>query len=146
MEGKIPSKIMKSKGFTLVELMIVVAIIGILAGIGVPMYINKVYRGKQKEAVSMLMVLKTEQEEFRAEFNTYYGGTDMEEFLPQSFQANAGAKWYALSMETGWATDELRTSYRAFATGRLAASHPEDIWVMTPALMYANHTGSEGIY
>src|SRR3970282_736817 len=59
------------KGFTLIELMIVVSIIAILAAIAVPIYINYVYRGKQVEAKTLLMTLKVEQEQFHAENNCY---------------------------------------------------------------------------
>ncbi len=144
MEEKIPFNFMKNKGFTLRELMIVVANIGILAGIGVPLYVNKVYRGKQKEAISLLMVLKTEQEEFRAEFGRYGSVIDADN-LSQSFQANAGAKWYNLTL-AAMSTEELRTSFRGLATGRVADSHPDDIWFMTESSMYASHTGSEAVY
>jgi prepilin-type N-terminal cleavage/methylation domain-containing protein len=48
------------KGFTLIELMIVVAIIGVLAGIGIPMYNSNVNKAKLQEAVDSLGAMKDE--------------------------------------------------------------------------------------
>ncbi|ENX69956.1 hypothetical protein F884_00497 [Acinetobacter sp. CIP 102143] len=47
------------KGFTLIELMIVVAIIGILAAIAIPAYQNYVARSQATEAITLLGGLKT---------------------------------------------------------------------------------------
>lgn len=62
------------KGFTLTELMVVVAIVAILAAVATPAYINYVNRSKQGEAEHMLFTARLEMEEFYTD-NGYYAGT-----------------------------------------------------------------------
>ena len=60
-----------SNGFTLVEILIVVAIIGILAAVAVPAYFNHVLRTRQAEAYHNLLDIKAAQEMFYAQYNNY---------------------------------------------------------------------------
>jgi type IV pilus assembly protein PilE len=63
----------QKNGFTLVELMIVVAIIGILASIAVPAYTDYVTRGKLAEASTELATMRVKLEQFFQDNRTYSG-------------------------------------------------------------------------
>ena len=61
----------RQSGFTLIELMIVVAIIGILAAVAYPAYTNSIAKGKRGEARAALMNLLQQEERYLTQMNTY---------------------------------------------------------------------------
>ena len=65
-----------SHGFTLIELMIVVAIIGLLAGIAYPQYGQYVIRGKRSEGRAALMDGAARLERFYSDNNRYATATN----------------------------------------------------------------------
>jgi len=58
-------------GFTLVELMIAVAIIGILASIAIPSYVEYVKKGRRASAQSHLMDIAQRQQQYLLDARTY---------------------------------------------------------------------------
>ncbi len=82
---KITSVATKQKGFTLVELMIVVAIIGILAAIAIPNYEKYQSRSRQSEAKIALSAAFTALKGFSAEYSTYTSCLSNAGYRPDGF-------------------------------------------------------------
>ncbi len=61
----------KEKGFTLIELMIVVVIISIIAAMAIPKFMLATNRSKQSEAKQLLKQIYAMQHAYRQEYNTY---------------------------------------------------------------------------
>ena len=67
---------MNNRGFTLIEVMIVIVIIGILASIGFPAYTDQMHKARRSDATTALLGLQQAQEKLRANCNVY--GRDLD--------------------------------------------------------------------
>ncbi|PCI09283.1 MAG: pilus assembly protein PilE [Gammaproteobacteria bacterium] len=65
----------RNRGFTLVELMVVIAIVGILASVAYPSYIDSVKKAQRADAIDALLVESGRMEEFYMNSDTYTGAT-----------------------------------------------------------------------
>lgn len=104
------------QGFTLVELMIVVAIIGILAAIAVPSFVKMQWRAKRAEVPSNVDGIKTAQLAYDAAFDQFILQTTM---WPSSTAGKAPRAWATGSnFDTlGWSPDgEVRGQYMVSTT------------------------------
>jgi prepilin-type N-terminal cleavage/methylation domain-containing protein len=61
----------RSEGFSLMELMTVVAIVGVLSAMAVPTFSNYVYKSRTTEATEFLGVIRLREEAYRSEFGAY---------------------------------------------------------------------------
>ena len=61
------------KGVTLIEVMIVVAIVGLLAAVAIPAYDNYITRSRRADAFTALETVRAAQEMYRAERGFYAG-------------------------------------------------------------------------
>jgi type IV pilus assembly protein PilE len=101
-------KIKHSDGFTLIELMISVAIIGTLAAVAYPSYVDHVANSNRSEATSELVSLASAQERFYTLNNTYGNNADfglptLSETGLYTLSVNAGAGiTYTLTAVPTW--------------------------------------------
>jgi prepilin-type N-terminal cleavage/methylation domain-containing protein len=70
----------EERGFTLIEIMITVAIIGVLAAIAIPLYMSHASKARGTEAVVQLQKLKTNAKQYFMDHHTF--PTGLAETLP----------------------------------------------------------------
>ncbi len=99
------SPVKTRKGFSLVELSVVVIIIGVLAAFGIPRMLQNVERSKASEAFKYLASVRASQERYQAREGTYAAvltDLDIEQTAPVYFTAGAIAPAGLGALEDTW--------------------------------------------
>ena len=143
-------KIDREKGFTLIELMIVVAILGILAAIAIPNFMRFQAKSRQSEAKTNLGGIGTTAEAYRAEFDTYIATWNNLGWAPQG-TARYGYGYNALEYSgtgavTAYAPETLgvaaaASTFVVAAEGDIdSETTGHDCWTYNQARTLANPT------
>ena len=118
-----------SKGFTLIELMIVVVIIGILAALAIPRFMRSTTKAKMSEARQLLKQIYTMQRAFRQENDTYtLNGTTASSAAPNAF-ATIGVEIGA-SARYSYAMVAAANTFTCTATANLDDDATVDTWTI----------------
>ena len=120
-------RLMNKKGFTLIELMIVVAIIGILAAIAIPNFLNYQCKSKQGEAKQNLGSLSKNEEAYRAEYDAFTENTAAMGF------ATTGKTRYVYSVDSTGST-----AFTGTASATKLKGDNDDEWTMNQNLTLSN--------
>jgi type IV pilus assembly protein PilA len=115
---------MRNLGFTLIELMIVVAIIGLLAALAIPNFIRFQARASQSEARSNLKALHTAEESYYHDQQCYCTALDTVGFMVER------GNRYLYTIVAG----AVNSSSRAAATEILVGAKRTDCGVLTGVL------------
>ena len=129
-----------SLGFTLIEVMITVAIIGILMAVAMPAYSNYVLRGKLVEATNNLSTLQAAMEQYYQDNRTY---SDVSSSItsPCDSAAMPTLHYFTLSCTPTAGTATVAPSYVLTATGSATATSGF-VYTLTNANVQASTLGS----
>lgn len=123
----------RQDGFTLVELMVVVAIIGLLSAVAIPNFQKYQARAKTSEAKLQLSAIYTAESSFFADYNIYasclrYMGYDPVEEAPSRYYTTGFAAFttiataaYASASNAGISVTECPSTLAGAATGSFVA-------------------------
>jgi prepilin-type N-terminal cleavage/methylation domain-containing protein len=118
------------KGFTLIELMIVVVIIGILAALAIPRFMRATTKSKQSEARQILKQVYTMQRAYRQEYNAYFGDAIVASAAAQNAFSQIGVDIMATARYTYTMAATANTFTCTATSGILDDDATVDTWTI----------------
>jgi len=89
-----------ASGFTLIEIVVVIAIIGILAAVAWPTYLDQVRKARRSDAKAMLQDVATKLEQFYLDNKTYTATMTQLGYSVDTEVPTLGDRWYKVSVVT----------------------------------------------
>lgn len=117
------------KGFSLVELMIAIAITGIIAAVAIPSYVSSIQKSRRSDATATLMRLAVSQEKFYSQHGTYT--TDLSSAAGLNNGSTASTQGYYGISATAGATGSITTSFILTATAGSVQAKDVDCFKFT---------------
>jgi type IV pilus assembly protein PilE len=138
----------KRSGFTLIELMIAVAVIGILAAIALPSYNSQIRKSRRADAVASISAVQQAEERWRANNTTYTTNLTTASPSGLGLSSTSAGGYYTLSLSatvlasTPLSTVPLSTSYTITATAVSGKSQANDTNCTTLTSTITNGAGT----
>jgi type IV pilus assembly protein PilE len=111
MRTTLPGQARRSRGFTLIELMMVVAVVAILAAVALPSFLDSIRKGRRSEAFAAISALQQAQERWRSNKATYGDNTELSVTSP-----TRPSGYYTIGITGNTATGYVVTATAASGT------------------------------
>ena len=127
------------KGFSLIELLVVITIVGIIASIGVPLYMKAKYAAENSAALRGIRVLSQAQISYFTQYGRYARLNELNTASGNNFGTNSGESVlrgsFTYTMSPDYQTDaDLKSNYEMLATRTMNADQ-------LPYVLKVNSTG-----
>ncbi len=109
----------RKNGFTLLEMLITIAVMSTIVVIALPQYSKYVAKSRQQDAKGQLMAIRQAQEIYKLQYGTY---TSVIGSL-SGWQNTAGKYTFAI-------TGASATTFSASATGNIDSDATDDVWTI----------------
>lgn len=134
---------MKKYGFSMLELMVAIAIVAILAAIAIPSYLSYIRSSRRSDAVQTLLSIQLQQEKYRLNNNSYgslaqvWGGvtTSSEGYYTLDISGTSATGYTLTATATG---DQAGDTADGVSCDSIVLTNANGVVSKTPAACWAN--------